>query len=123
MMDQMRIDFEGSTYAPDVDRLRLASAQARVLALMADGEWRTLAEIAVGARTSEAGASARLRDLRKARYGKQTVERERLKCGRWRYRLIWNPETRAALIALLSEPVPRAGSSAGCRRPGPTTDE
>lgn len=102
-MDQMRIDFEGATYAPTLDRLRLASTQARVLALMADGRWRTLRQIADECRTSEAGASARLRDFRKERYGAQTVERERLRGGVWRYRLILNPSTRDDLVAMLSK--------------------
>lgn len=101
-MDQMRIDFEGASYSPNLDKLRLASTQARVLHLMADGRWRTLREIAESCRTSEAGASARLRDFRKPRYGAQTVERERLKGGVWRYRLVLNPRTRDDLVEMLS---------------------
>ncbi|HEX6038881.1 hypothetical protein [Longimicrobium sp.] len=42
---------------------------------MADGKWRTVPELAVLAGCTEAGASARLRDLRKPKFGRFTVER------------------------------------------------
>lgn len=47
----------------------LPSQFVRVFQLMSDGAWRTLAEIGQETDASEASASARLRDCRKARFG------------------------------------------------------
>lgn len=55
--------FEGP-HLEAADHERLATALERVRAYLADGSWRTLAEIAAACGCSEAGASARLRQLR-----------------------------------------------------------
>lgn len=68
------------------DTERMASQLQRVRALMSDGRWRTLAEIARASRASEAGASARLRDLRKFPCH-LTVERRLLRPGLYAYRV------------------------------------
>lgn len=78
------------TYAGDLDGARLTSQLNAVLALMRDGAWRTLSEIraAIG-RGSEAGLSARLREIRGSRRG--VVERRRRgdpKNGLHEYRLL-----------------------------------
>lgn len=50
---------------------------------MSDGEWRSLAQLATavseltGRSASEAGVSARLRDLRKEKFGGHHVERQK----------------------------------------------
>jgi hypothetical protein len=44
---------------------------------MIDGQWRTLAEISAVIRCPEASVSARLRDLRKNKFGGYLVERRR----------------------------------------------
>jgi hypothetical protein len=75
---------------PDVsesDRERLNSQLWRVYRLMRDGQWRTLAEVARSVGGSEAGVSARLRDLRKERFGGNQVERRRVAGGLWEYRM------------------------------------
>ena len=72
---QRDLNFDGATVEA-VDRERLMGQLAHVLALMSDGKWRTLKEIA-GEKYSEAGVSARLRDLRKAKWGSYTVDRRR----------------------------------------------
>lgn len=79
MQTQMR--FDGRTYSPDRDGSRLASQLAAVKALMLDGQWHTLAEIAARSRCSEASASARVRDLRKPRFGSFVIERRRVPDG------------------------------------------
>ena len=79
--------FDGETYQPEYDLDRLASQFERVKLLMRDGRWRTLAEIAKLVDGSEAGVSARLRDLRKPRFGGYTVERRRVDGGLWQYRV------------------------------------
>jgi hypothetical protein len=79
--------FDGKTYESDKDKDRLSTQLLRVRKLMSDGEWRTLAQVAAAVESSEAGASARLRDLRKKRFGKRLVDRERLFGGLFVYRL------------------------------------
>jgi hypothetical protein len=59
----------------------------RVYKLMTDGAWHTLPELAKAVQGSEAGVSARLRDLRKARFGGHVVDKRRVEGGLWEYRL------------------------------------
>lgn len=66
---------DGVTYEPEFDERRLGAQMRRVRSAMADGEWRTLAELADVASAPEASVSARLRDLRKRRFGSHVVER------------------------------------------------
>lgn len=87
MNKQRELTFDGSTYDPLLDKDRLATLLGRVFSLMADGRWRTLAEIQGRVGGTEASVSARLRDLRKARCGSYTVEHRRVAGGLWEYRL------------------------------------
>lgn len=80
--------FDGETYDEERDEARLTGQMARVYELMRDGEWRTLGWIAALCNGSEAGISARLRDLRKEKFGGHTVERQHVENGLHRYRLI-----------------------------------
>ncbi len=80
----MEPDFDGNTYEPNFDATRLRGEMARVYNIMLDQQWRTLSEINLaiqhsfyGQHDPEASISARLRDLRKARFGSHTVERRR----------------------------------------------
>jgi len=79
--------FDGSTFQPERDGERLRSQLQRVRDLMIDGQWRTLAQLAQHVGGSEAGVSARLRDLRKGRNGGYTVERRYVGEGLFEYRL------------------------------------
>ena len=83
---QRSLNFDGATIEPcDIERLN--GQMRRVVDVVKDGKWRTLAEIrtaamlASGDRSflgdSEAAISARLRDCRKARFGKFQVDRRR----------------------------------------------
>ena len=86
--------FDGETFDFDRDAERLTGQLDRVRSVMRDGRWRTLAEIAARVEGSEAGVSARLRDLRKPRFGGLTVEREYVERGIWRYRVLpANPDS------------------------------
>jgi hypothetical protein len=81
----------------DVDLLdakRLTGQLIRVREIMYDQEWRTLAEIVELVGGSEAGVSARLRDLRKVRFGSHEVKRRRRggKGGLWEYCVVPNHE-------------------------------
>jgi hypothetical protein len=82
---------DGATFDAKLDAARLGKQHSVVLALMGDGEWRTLS--AVSARTGypEASISARLRDFRKERFGAHEVERRRRTAGTWEYRLVTAP--------------------------------
>jgi hypothetical protein len=79
---------DGATYEHARDARRLAGQHCRVLAFMRDEKWHTLSEIALHTRDPEASVSARLRDLRKARFGGHTIEREYVERGLFRYRLV-----------------------------------
>jgi hypothetical protein len=84
--------FSGETIEPEHDEKRLGRLLGAVEACMRDGAWRTLAEIraSIGIGT-EASISARLRDLRKERFGGHEVERRRRGLpadGLWEYRLV-----------------------------------
>lgn len=75
------------TYEPAQDHARLSTQLRRVTTLMLDGNWHTLAWLAAHADGSEASVSARLRDLRKPRFGGWQVERRRVEGGLFAYRL------------------------------------
>ena len=68
--------FDGQTYSPELDLARLSSQLERVKAVMLSGNWYTLQELQRLCGGSEAGISARLRDLRKKHHG-FIIERER----------------------------------------------
>jgi len=54
---------------------------------MSDGQWRTLGELSALTGDPEASISARLRDLRKPRFGGLTVERKYIRRGLFAYRV------------------------------------
>jgi DNA-binding Lrp family transcriptional regulator len=74
------------------DEEALDTVLARVYRLMKDGRWRTLREIAEACGCSEAGASARLRELRhddvRLLHPNHAVERERVVGRLWKYRVV-----------------------------------
>lgn len=78
--------FDGETYLEERDHDRLATMFGRVQVVMSDLDWHTLAELARRTGGSEAAVSARLRDLRKPRFGGHTVERRYVADGLWEYR-------------------------------------
>ena len=84
--------FGGSTVEA-TDAPRLLTQLDAVRQLMSDGLPRTLANIAVrvsemiGRKATEASVSARLRDLRKVKFGSYTVERIPFGDGLFTYRL------------------------------------
>ena len=82
-----RLYFDGATFSAALDSDRLTSQLAKVYGLMRDGRWRTLGDIRGIVGGSEAGVSARLRDLRKKRFGGFTVERQRCPDSLWEYRM------------------------------------
>lgn len=84
------VRFDGTTFDQQADEDRLKTQLGRVHSLMANGAWWTLKELAERSGGTEASVSARLRDLRKERFGGYTVERQRVPGanGLWQYRIV-----------------------------------
>lgn len=81
--------FDGRTLDSAKDTARLSEQMRRVFKLMCDGQWRTLGQISNLTHAPEASISARLRDLRKPRFGGHTVLRRRYgEHGLHQYKLI-----------------------------------
>lgn len=92
-MNVQAFDFDGETFDPLRDGARLGGQLLAVKALMSDGRFRTLRDIAGEVGGSEAGVSARLRDLRKRKFGAHVVNRQRISGGLWAYQLVVNAPT------------------------------
>lgn len=85
------MNFDGQTYDPRLDGVRLGKQLRSVrdyLASLPRDRLVTLRELSEALHYPEASISARIRDLRKDRWGGLTVERQRLDRGLWGYRLI-----------------------------------
>ena len=85
--EQPAAHFDGATYEPAKDGARLAAQLLAVHRYMADGQWHGLADIAAALDIPEQSASARLRDLRKKRFGALWVNRKRVSGGYYEYRV------------------------------------
>lgn len=79
--------FDGETFGPDEDAERLTSLLERVRERMSDGRWYTLKRLCELCGGSEASVSARVRDLRKERFGGHMIERQRTEGGLYVYRM------------------------------------
>lgn len=88
---------DGDTYEAEFDYTRLNRQMRLVYTVLKTGAWWTRHDIADVTKQPESSVSARIRDLRKAKFGGFTVERKRhsLIPGLFLYRLI-QPERRAA---------------------------
>ena len=84
--------FDGPDYDPARDHARLTAQLDAVQELMRDRAWRTLGQIAAKCGAPEASVSARLRDLRKKRFGAHTVNRTYAGNGLYMYQLIETKE-------------------------------
>lgn len=82
------IKFDGETYVAKNDKDRLKAQLERVRALVLTGRKWTLKQLTSFAGGSEAGVSARLRDLRKPRFGGYRIDRTRTKDGLHFYQYI-----------------------------------
>lgn len=86
---QEELRFDGPDLTP-ADTERLGRQLLLVRGVMGDGQWRTLARLAELVGAPEASVSARLRDLRKPRFGGFQVQRQRVTpgSGLYVYRLV-----------------------------------
>lgn len=81
--------FDGETYSRQLDFDRLKGQLDRVREAMRRWpRWWTIAELRQVAGGSEAGISARIRDLRKEKFGGHRIERKRNDAGLWWYRMV-----------------------------------
>jgi len=87
-MEQPTLNFDGETFEPARDRDRLLAQLTRVRLVMRDMQWHTLDEIAKQTHDPPASVSARLRDLRKPRFGGHQVERQYVQRGLFQYRMV-----------------------------------
>ena len=90
----MSYTFGGKTFDEERDEERLRTQLTCVKEIMADRKWRTLSSIQAallvqyGKKGSEAGISARLRDLKKPQFGSHKMEKRRVNgSGYWEYRM------------------------------------
>lgn len=79
--------FDGATFEPKRDESRLKIQLAKVRRAMWDGRWHTLDELATTADAPQASVSARIRDLRKSRFGAYKVEKRYVARGLFEYRI------------------------------------
>jgi hypothetical protein len=82
--------FDGASFDPAADGARLNRQLRAVFDAMRDGHWHTPEEIATKTGVGWASASARLRDLRKQKFGGFQIDRQRTgdaAKGLFRYRL------------------------------------
>lgn len=96
MHTQTALNFDGKTFSQVLDGVRLTGQLLAVYSSLSCGQWLTFKEIqAMNAardqrHDSEAGISARIRDLRKEKFGSHIIERRRrgsATSGIWEYRL------------------------------------
>jgi hypothetical protein len=80
--------FDGETYDEERDRARLSSQLNRVWAATADRLWHTLGGLSEILGEPEASISARLRDLRKERFGRYRVKRKYVQKGLFKYKVL-----------------------------------
>lgn len=84
---QLAIDFDGATFDAKRDGSRLFAQLQDVRAAMSDHDWHTLPELHAALGHPEASISARIRDLRKERWGSHMIERKHVGAGLWAYRM------------------------------------
>lgn len=80
-------DRDGESFDRARDGERLNGQAADVFNYMKHGQWRTLADIARNTGHPEASVSARLRDMKKEKFGGFTVEKRYIANGLWQYRI------------------------------------
>lgn len=80
------------------DQKRLRKTYKRIWELMADGEYRTLHQIASHAGCMTTSASAALRAFRRPDFGMHKVDAKNMGNGVWRYRLQPNEKCKMVLV-------------------------
>lgn len=100
--------FDGPTYDPALDEVRLKGQIQDVFEFMSDHMWWSVEAIATSTHHPAASVSAQIRHLRKAKHGAWEIDRLRYDGGLFRYRLTGRhaiPETKLSLNAQLRQQV------------------
>jgi len=79
--------FAGESYDPQRDFHRLHGQLRRVYDVMKDGQWHSVNEMVAACGGTAASITARVRDLRKQKFGARKVDRRHVKDGFFLYRL------------------------------------
>lgn len=82
-----QLPFDGETYDHERDHDRLNAQLTRVYMVLRDQRWHTLSELAQLTGDPTPSVSARLRDLRKEKFGGHIIHRQYVDRGLWQYRL------------------------------------
>jgi len=90
-------DFDGSTYVRSLDHVRLTGQLKRVHRAMSTGRWHSLHDLSLLSSVSELSIGARVRDLRKEKFGSHTVDQRRMSGGLYMYRLEIEPQREMSL--------------------------
>ena len=88
LLTDLRPRMDGATFDAAQDGPRLTLHLEKVRCLLSTGRPWTAADIGARVGCSEAAASARCRDLRKAKFGAHDVRCERVHGGLWFYRMV-----------------------------------
>ncbi len=107
-------DFDGETYDVGRDGKRLGRQLQAVFDVMKDGEWRSLRMISEATGAPEGSASARLRDLKKKKFGAHDIEKDwSAYFNGWLYRYVAPPRATATQGELFCERVVRHAHKGG----------
>jgi hypothetical protein len=79
--------FDGRTFVQARDGERLGKQMTAVLGALGEGGWWTLEGLSRATGAPEASVSARIRDLKKARFGSHKIESQYVRRGLWQYRM------------------------------------
>ena len=80
------------------DHVRLTGQLADVLAVLEDHQWHSLTDVSRRSGAPEASASARIRDLRKPKFGGYVINRRHLGNGLYEYQLAPPPPKPTVLL-------------------------
>ena len=80
--------FDGPAYDHERDWERLNRQMRAIYTIMKDGQWRTLQDLEDLTGYPQASISAQLRAFRRPKFGGHTVEREYVRNGLHKYRLL-----------------------------------
>jgi hypothetical protein len=85
--------FDGVTISPQVDDNRLTILQGRVYSYLRQHDWVTLRQLSEACNGTETSVSARIRDLRKSRWGSHEIHTCHVTGdGVWRYKMVSDKE-------------------------------
>jgi hypothetical protein len=86
------MNFDGETYDEELDGERMTTQLELVREIMSDQGWHRIIEVANRVDCTESGAAARIRDLRKEKFGSWEIMRRRVAHGNGLHEYRWTGE-------------------------------